>query len=53
MQQFVCTSNAELQGPETKKTKKGTIKQTQQLSCTSHERTINNSTKTDQKLEKK
>ena len=28
------------------------MKQTQQLSCTNHERTINNSTKTEQKIEK-
>ena len=32
--------------------KKRTQKQTKQLSCTSHERTINNSTKTEQKVEK-
>ena len=29
-QQFPCTSNAWLKGPETKKAKQGTIKQTQQ-----------------------
>ena len=34
------------------KSKKGTMKQTQQLTCTSHERTTNNSTKTEQKIEK-
>ena len=35
-----------------KQSKKGTKKQTQQLSCTSHKRTINNGTKTEQKVEK-
>ena len=33
-----------------KQSKKGTTKQTQQLSCTCHDRTINNSTKTEQKV---
>ena len=33
-----------------KQSKKGTTKQTQQLSCTCHDIKINNSTKTEQKV---
>ena len=40
-------------GPGTKKSKKGTMKQVQQLSCTSHETAINNSKKTEWKKKKR
>ena len=35
-----------------KESKRGTMKQMKQLSCTSHERTIDNITKTDHQIEK-
>ena len=50
-QQFLCTSNAQLKGPGTKKAKKEQWNR-HKLSCTNHERTINNSTKTEQKVKK-
>ena len=40
-------------GPGTKKSKEETMKQVQQLSCTSHETAINNSKKTEWKKKKK
>ena len=49
-QQFLCTSHAYLKGPETKKAK--TEEVNRHNICTSYERTINNNTKTEQKIEK-
>ena len=50
-QQLLGTSDTLLKGPERKKAK-NKERNMQQLSCTSHERTINNSTKMEQKIQK-
>ena len=51
-QHFPCTSNTQLKGSEKEKAKKDTMEQAQELSCTHHDRTINNSTKAEGKMKK-
>ena len=51
-QHFPCTSNTQLKGSEKEKAKKDTMEQAQELSCTHHDRTINNSTKAEEKMKK-
>ena len=48
-QQSPCTSITLLKGPGTKKVKKEQLNRHNKLSCTCHERAINNSTKMEMK----